>query len=266
MWRQRTPGEPPFSRGLWFGHDGDGDGHGDDGHGDGGAVRAVGARPGDTWGEEKRLGVPLIPDRAATRSQLAGRLGSHSGASSMQRRTVVAGALLSIVALAIAVAIGSVPLGSAAAVAMLVPAAAIDIEYRRLPDVWVGASLAVLVTAFVVGWAVGHPLDVGQSIGGALAMTLPVLVLHLVSPASMGFGDVKAAAALGAAVGTIDWRLGAVALCIATLSGAVAGLATQRRSIAFGPFLVFGAWFALLANDPIITGIFAGTTSGGLAP
>jgi leader peptidase (prepilin peptidase)/N-methyltransferase len=184
----------------------------------------------------------------------------------MQRRTVVAGALLSIVALAIAVAIGSVPLGSAAAVAMLVPAAAIDIEYRRLPDVWVGASLAVLVTAFVVGWAVGHPLDVGQSIGGALAMTLPVLVLHLVSPASMGFGDVKAAAALGAAVGTIDWRLGAVALCIATLSGAVAGLATQRRSIAFGPFLVFGAWFALLANDPIITGIFAGTTSGGLAP
>jgi len=166
----------------------------------------------------------------------------------------------------VAATIGSVPLGAAAGVALLVPAAVIDIEQRRLPDVWVAASLAVLVTAFLVGWAAGQPLDGAQSIGGAVAMALPVLMLHLVSPVSMGFGDVKAATVLGAAVGTIDWRLGAVALCLASLGGAVAGLVTRRRSIAFGPFLVFGAWFALLANSPIITGIFASTNAGGTTP
>jgi len=262
MRRQRTDGDPHFSRGLWFGHDG---GNGHDGEGLGRGVRGVEAR-GE---EEKRLGVPLIPDRAVSRSPLAGWLGGRSGASGAprtQRRTIVAGALLSIVALGVAAAIGSVPLAAAAAVALLVPAAVIDIEQRRLPDVWVAASLAVLMTAFLVGSAVGQPLDGEQSIGGAVAMALPVLVLHLVSPASMGFGDVKAAAVLGAAVGTIDWRLGAVALCLAALTGAAAGLVTRRRSIAFGPFLVFGAWFALLANSPIITGIFAGSIAGGTTP
>ena len=263
MWRRRTDGDPHFSRRLWFGHDGHhGHGDGHDGEGLGSGVRGVGA----LGEEEKRLGVPLIPDRAVSRSQLAGRLGGRSGASGAPRRTIVVGALLSIVALGVAAAIGSVPLGAAAAVALLVPAAVIDIEQRRLPDVWVAAALAVLVTAFLVGWAVGQPLDSMQSIGGAVAMALPVLVLHLVSPSSMGFGDVKAAAVLGAAVGTIDWRLGAVALCLAALTGAATGLVTRRRSIAFGPFLVFGAWFALLANGPIVTGIFAGTVAGGITP
>ena len=77
---------------------------------------------------------------------------------------------------------------------------------------------------------------------GRIAMAVPVLILHVVSPDSMGFGDVKAALVLGAAVGTIDWRLGAVALCLAALSGAVAGVLGRRRTIAFGPCLVFGAW------------------------
>ena len=259
MWRQRTDGDPHFSRGLWFGHDG-GDGH--DGEG-----LCRGGRGVEVRGEgEERLGVPLIPDRAMSRSQLAGWLGgpAHaSGAPRTRRRTIVVGALLSIFALAVAAAIDSAPLGAAAAVALLVPAAVIDIEQRRLPDAWVAASTSALVTAFLVGSTIGQPLDLGQSIGGAVAMALPVFVLHLVSPASMGFGDVKVAAVLGTAVGTIDWRLGAVALCLAALTGAAAGLVTRRGSIAFGPFLVFGAWFALLANSPIITGVFAGTIAGG---
>lgn len=170
-----------------------------------------------------------------------------------------------ITSLAIAAAIGSIPFGAAAAVAFLVPAAVIDIEQHRLPDVWVAAALAVLVAAAATGWVVGRPLDAWQSVGGANLMALPVLALHLVSPPSMGFGDVKAAAVLGAAVGSIDWRLGAVALCLAALTGAVAGLVTRCRSIAFGPFLVFGAWFVLIANGPILTSIFAGTIAGTIA-
>jgi leader peptidase (prepilin peptidase)/N-methyltransferase len=173
-------------------------------------------------------------------------------------------AALAVVALAVAVAVGVVPATGAAAIALLVPAAVIDVEQRRLPDVWVGAALVVLVAALAVESAFVHPVPgdvIRGSVGGALAMTLPVLLLHLVAPASMGFGDVKAAVVLGAAVGTVDWRLGAVALCLAAVSGAGLGVVTQQRTIAFGPFLVFGAWCSLLGNDLIVNGVFAGGTA-----
>ena len=89
-------------------------------------------------------------------------------------------------------------------------------------------------------------------------MALPVLALHLVSPDSMGFGDVKAAVVLGAAVGTADPRLAAVALCLAAAGGAAVGLATRQRTIPFGPFLVVASLLVLLAHDPIVATIFAG--------
>jgi leader peptidase (prepilin peptidase)/N-methyltransferase len=74
-------------------------------------------------------------------------------------------------------------------------------------------------------------------------MALPVLALHLLSPASMGFGDVKAAVVLGAAVGTVDARLAAVALCLAAAGGAAFGLASL---------------VVLLANNAIVAAIFTG--------
>jgi leader peptidase (prepilin peptidase)/N-methyltransferase len=88
-------------------------------------------------------------------------------------------------------------------------------------------------------------------------MALPVLALHLVSPASMGFGDVKAAVVLGAAVGTVDARLAYVALCLAAAGGVAVGLATRRRTIPFGPFLVVASLLVLLAHDTIVATIFA---------
>jgi leader peptidase (prepilin peptidase) / N-methyltransferase len=173
---------------------------------------------------------------------------------------VVGAAALSVAALIVAAVVGAVPLPAAAAVALLVPAAVVDVHRRRLPDIWVAAALTALVTTLAVGSAIGRPTDVNPTItgvlGGSVAMALPVLVLHLVSPSSMGFGDVKAAAVLGAAVGTIDWRLGAIALCVGALVGAGVGLGTRRHTIAFGPFLVFGAWLALLAHPQILDAVF----------
>jgi leader peptidase (prepilin peptidase)/N-methyltransferase len=128
--------------------------------------------------------------------------------------------------------------------------------------VWVVAALGALIVSLAADLAFGASTLTDPALGalaaGAAAMALPVLALHLVSPASMGFGDVKAAAVLGAAVGTVDWRLGAVALCLAAFSGAGVGLLTRRRTIAFGPFLVFGAWFALLAREPLASAVLSG--------
>lgn len=214
---------------------------------------------------ERALGIPLIPDRALSRSQPARRSRAQSAAFESQRPIVVSTAVLSVATLVVAAAVGAVPPPAGAAVALLVPAAVVDVRRRRLPDVWVAAALAALVTTLAVGSAIGRPTDTNPTmsamLGGAVAMALPVLLLHLVSPASMGFGDVKAAAVLGAAVGTVDWRLGAVALCLAALTGAAVGLTTRRHTIAFGPFLVFGAWFSLLAHQQILDALFtAGVT------
>jgi leader peptidase (prepilin peptidase)/N-methyltransferase len=146
----------------------------------------------------------------------------------------------------------------------MVPAAVIDVERRRIPDVWVVASLSALVAVLSVETVADAATRSGATlagiISGAVAMALPLLALHVVSPDAMGFGDVKAAVALGAAIGTIDWRLGTVALCLAALTGATAGVLGRRCTIAFGPYLVFGAWTVVLAGEPIVDALFTGAS------
>jgi leader peptidase (prepilin peptidase)/N-methyltransferase len=201
------------------------------------------------------LGVPLIPDRADVRSTTA-RWPTDAGGA-----LLLGVASLAVIALAVSAAVGTVPVAGAIGVAMLVPAAVIDIEERRLPDAWVGAGAIAVIVTLVVDSVVGQPNDTELLAGvafGALAMALPVLALHLLSPASMGFGDVKAAVVLGAAVGTVDARLAAVALCLAAAGGAAFGLATRRRAIPFGPFLVVASLVVLLANNAIVAAIFTG--------
>ncbi len=226
-------------------------------HGVSGDARAEGG---------KELGIPLFSDRALSRSQRTRWSHAQPDTLSARHRMAVGGAVVCIAALAVAAVVGSVPVPAAISVSLLVPAAVIDVEQRRLPDAWIAAALVALVTTIAIGAAVGRPTDVDTTlsgvIGGSVAMAMPVLILHLVTPASMGFGDVKAAAVLGGAVGTIDWRLGAVALCIAALTGAAVGVATRRRTIAFGPFLVFGAWAALLVSGHILDAVF----TAGAAP
>jgi leader peptidase (prepilin peptidase) / N-methyltransferase len=208
------------------------------------------------------MGIPLVPGRALSRSHPDRSSCAESEAFESHHPLVIGTAVLSVVTLIVAAVVGAVPVGAAAAVALLVPAAVVDVQQRRLPDGWVAGALAVLVTTLAVGSAFGRPTDIGPTMTGALAgsvaMASAVLVLHLVSPASMGFGDVKTAVVLGAAVGTIDWRLGAIALCVAALTGAGVGLGTRRHTIPFGPFLVFGAWFALLVHQQILDALFTG--------
>jgi leader peptidase (prepilin peptidase)/N-methyltransferase len=217
------------------------------------------ADAGDVVGEEETgLGVPLIPDRAATRSTTTRW---PNDAHRATRPLLFGSAALAVIALAVAAAVGTAPVAGAIGVAMLVPAAVIDIEQRRLPDAWVVAGAVAVIVTLVVDSVVGQPHDTGVPASvalGAFAMALPVLALHLVSPASMGFGDVKAAVVLGAAVGTADARLAAVALCLAAAGGAAVGLATRQRTIPFGPFLVVASLLVLLAHDPIVATIFAG--------
>lgn len=154
---------------------------------------------------------------------------------------------IAIVAL-VAIAAIDPTLGPAAlTVVILVPAAIVDLHERRIPDRMVFAALFVLLASAAVASTTGAAVGVRGLAAGAVLMGGPILALHLVSPAAMGFGDVKASIVLGAGLGTVDWRLGLLAVSVAAAAGALVGLGRRVQTIAFGPFLVFGSFVALAA-------------------
>ena len=125
-------------------------------------------------------------------------------------------------------------------------ASLVDVRERRIPNRLV---VAVAIAAAVAGLLV-HLLD-GRASGGLLAGAaaggVPLLVVHLVQPAGLGFGDVKYGAAMGALIGVLDWRMAAVMLTVASPAAALSGLVVTawRRSCPYGLMLTGGALLAL---------------------
>jgi leader peptidase (prepilin peptidase) / N-methyltransferase len=132
--------------------------------------------------------------------------------------------------------------------------ALVDLRVHRLPDVLTLPLAAA--TAALLGLAAAVPGATGSwptALLGGLALGAAYLVLFLINPAGMGFGDVKLALALGTALGWYGWPV--------LLTGAFAGLAygslyglvlvALRRAgrgtaIALGPFMIAGAFTGLL--------------------
>ena len=194
-----------------------------------------------------------VADQADDGSKRAGR--STRADMSRPGWPVTAEVVTLLIALAvagIACAAGLAP-APALAVAVLSPAALVDIREQRLPDHWVLAAAIVLLTTTAAATLAGEAPAPTSVTAGAVAMAVPLLALHLASPDAMGFGDVKAALVLGAALGSVDWRLGLVALSIASALASVVGLGRRLDTIAFGPFLVVAAAVTLVAAAVIPT-------------
>ncbi|MFF3498468.1 prepilin peptidase [Streptomyces sp. NPDC003247] len=132
--------------------------------------------------------------------------------------------------------------------------AVVDLRVRRLPDPLTlplaAAALALLGVAALLPEHAGHWTT---ALLGSLALGAGYLVLHLINPAGMGFGDVKLALGAGAVLGWYGWAavmLGTFAgfLLGALYGGAlvVAGRAGRGTTIPFGPFLIAGAFTGLL--------------------
>jgi leader peptidase (prepilin peptidase) / N-methyltransferase len=149
----------------------------------------------------------------------------------------------------IAVATQQVPIAAAVGVVALIPPALVDVQVRRLPNRMVLVAALALIITLAIECAVGSVADPASATSdaalGAALLTAPLLAMHLVSPSSMGFGDVKAAVVLGAAIGLVHPQLALVSLLVASASTAVVGLAGRRRHLPFGPGLVAGAALTL---------------------
>ena len=133
---------------------------------------------------------------------------------------------------------------------VLVPAAAIDLEYRRIPNLITGAGA---VAALAVGTALepsGEParLIAGAGAGGFL------LLAALLYPAGMGMGDVKLAAVMGLCLGVAV----VPAMFIALVAGVAVGVvmmargASRKTAVPFGPFLALGGLVAIFAGPAIV--------------
>jgi len=139
-----------------------------------------------------------------------------------------------------------------------VPLAWIDAAVRRLPDALTAPAYAGTAGFLLLAAAVGgHWGDLLRAVLGGLALAAAYLAVTMISRAALGLGDVKLAASLGTLLAWPGWRTLLAGTFAAFVLGAIygAGLlvsrrATRRQPIPFGPFMIAGAFLALLASAP----------------
>ncbi|WJY52272.1 A24 family peptidase [Streptomyces chengbuensis] len=172
------------------------------------------------------------------------------------RNSVVVPAVTALACAALAAAVGSRP--ELAVWLLLAPFAVllalVDRHVHRLPD-QLTLPLAV-AAAVLLGGAALLPGAGGSwptALLGGPVLGAAYLVLFLVNPNGMGFGDVKLALSLGVALGWYGWEVLFVGAFAGFLLGAVYGLglvvlrgAGRGTAIPFGPFMISGALLGLL--------------------
>jgi len=135
--------------------------------------------------------------------------------------------------------------------ALVVPAAAIDLKHRIIPDA-INIPGAVLVYATAVA---AQPDRWAELLVGGLAGLVFLGAAWVVSPKGMGLGDVKMVLMIGLALGKY---IGVALFAAFTLSLIpslglllVKGLRARKIGFPFGPFLAFGAVVGLMWGEQI---------------
>jgi leader peptidase (prepilin peptidase)/N-methyltransferase len=144
--------------------------------------------------------------------------------------------------------------------AALVVLSAIDLRHFILPNRIVYPLTGVTLLLLAGAAAANDDFDpllraLACAVGGFLAF----MTLHLISPRSMGFGDVKLSFVLGLALGWLGAGETVVGLFFGFVYGAVIGvlliatrIRTRKDHVPFGPFLAAGAMTAVLIGDVIV--------------
>lgn len=132
--------------------------------------------------------------------------------------------------------------------------ATVDRRVHRLPDP-LTLPLAAAAVLLLGGAALlpGHAGSWTSGLLGGLVLGGFYLLLFLINPNGMGFGDVKLALALGVALGWYGWEVLFLGGFAGFLFGAAYGLglvllrrAGRKTGIPFGPFMIAGALTGVL--------------------
>jgi len=142
----------------------------------------------------------------------------------------------------------------------LVAVTVIDFERQIIPNRVVYPTIFAAIPLLAVAALAGHQWTrFGHALMGGTLAWAALLVIHLISPAGMGFGDVRLAFVLGLFLGWISLGhvvtglfLGVVLISVVGLALALLRLRSLQDHIAFGPFLAGGSTLAVFAGHAIM--------------
>lgn len=125
-------------------------------------------------------------------------------------------------------------------VLLLLIAAVRDWKIQKIDD---RISICIVMLA-IADQCISSGFPISERIGGALAVSVPMLLLSIVLPGAFGGGDIKMIAASGLMLGT---RLVVRAMIIAVFAAGIfamtalmMGRLSRKDRFAFGPFLALG--------------------------
>lgn len=135
-----------------------------------------------------------------------------------------------------------------------------DVDTQLIPNRMLLRGGGIAGGLLVVGGLLAsEPGSVARSLLGAAAYFVVMLVLALLARGALGFGDVKLAALLGAFTAYLGWGFmilagvsGFIIAGVVALVLLVLRLARRTDHIAFGPFMVAGAFVALYGGEWLI--------------
>ena len=142
----------------------------------------------------------------------------------------------------------------------LVAITVVDLQRQIIPNHIVYPTIFASVPLLALAALAGHQWGrFGHALLGASLAWFVMLVIHLISPAGMGFGDVRLSFVLGLFLGWISLGhvvtglfLGVVLICLTGVGLAVLKLRSLQSHIAFGPFLAAGSAIAVFAGQPLM--------------
>jgi leader peptidase (prepilin peptidase) / N-methyltransferase len=134
----------------------------------------------------------------------------------------------------------------------------IDWRTKLLPIRIVAPSYVVVAAVLVVAaLAMSDWESLARAAIGWAATFLLFLLMWLVYPRGLGYGDVRLSGVLGMALAWEGWPQLVIGLYAAFLLGGIVGgvlsalKIVDRKGYPFGPFLMFGAWFAVVIGPKV---------------
>ncbi len=141
----------------------------------------------------------------------------------------------------------------------------VDWRTRLLPTKVIAPSYAVVGLLAVVAALPGQDwTDLRRAVFGWLVAGGTFLVMWLIYPRGMGYGDVRLSGVLGIALGYLGWGPLLVGIYAGFLVGGLGGgllsvlRVVQRRSYPFGPFMFIGAVIGVVWGEAVVNAYLYG--------